>query len=140
VNAPADGRTTLAINLELGGRHSASARVEWLEAPGDSRVARVALSGWIDRTAERRLERALDALAPRVVSRVVLDCSGVSRLDGRQAERLLAAVARLDGSPGPIEVRGLPPALRERLGARARVRPNAEPLVEVGPARGERAS
>jgi anti-anti-sigma regulatory factor len=132
MRAPADVRTTVALNLELGGRHAASARVELWEAPGDSQVACVALSGWIDRGAERRLERALDALAPRAVSRVVLDCSGVSRLGGRQAERLLDAMARLEGAAGPIEVCGLSPALRERLGARARFWPDDDPPVEIG--------
>jgi len=103
-----DPRTTLALNLELGGRHSASARVELLEHPGARCVAHVALRGWIDRRAERELERALAALAPRVVSGVVLDCSRVRRLADCQVARLVAALSRLERGAGAIEVRGLP--------------------------------
>ena len=102
MKAHGDARTTLAMNLDLGGRHAASARVELLEQPGDSRVARVALRGRIDRAAERRLERALVDLAPRRVSRVVLDCSDLRRLDGRQAERL-AYVNGTAFTHGPVE-------------------------------------
>ena len=35
-------------------------------------------------------------------------------------------MARLEGAAGPIEVCGLSPALRERLGARARFWPDAD--------------
>jgi anti-anti-sigma regulatory factor len=134
-----DGRTTLAMSFDLGGRHAASARVELLEQPGDSRVARVALRGRMDRTAERRLERALVDLAPRGVSRVVLDCSDVRRLDGRQAERLVAAMSRFEASSGPIDVCGLSAALRDRLGARARCwPPEEEPATPVLASHGER--
>ena len=108
MKTPPDSRTALAMTLELGGRRAASARVELLDEPGVARVAHVALCGWIDRAAERRLERALAALAPREVSKVVLDYSRVSRLDRPEAARLLEAVARFEGRPGAIEVRGLP--------------------------------
>jgi anti-anti-sigma regulatory factor len=131
VKPQGDARTAVAINLDIGGRRAASARVELVDEPGEPRVARVALRGWIDRAAERRLERALAALAPRQVSRVVLDCSDVSRLDGPQAARLLDAVARFETVPTPIEVCGLPTPLRERLGAR--VRRSAEPEPEPSP-------
>lgn len=137
MSAPADARSSLAINLDLGGRRSASARVELFDEPG-MQVARVALRGWIDRGAERRLERALADLAPREVSRVVLDCSGVSRLDGRQAARLLDAVSRFETVPGPIEVWGLPPSVRKGLGARVRCWPGGEdPPVPQPPAPGD---
>jgi|KBSSwiStaDraftv2_1062776.scaffolds.fasta_scaffold30489_4 hypothetical protein len=105
-------RTALAINLELGGRHAASVRVELLQEPGEAQVAHVALSGWIDGAAERRLERALDELKPREISRVVLDCSCVSMLERPAAARLLEAVARFEGRPGGIEVRGMPRTIR----------------------------
>ncbi len=103
-----DVRTALAINLELGGRHAAAARVELVHEAGAERVAHVALSGWIDGAAERRLERTLADLAPREISRVVLDCSRVSRLERPAAARLMEAVARFEGRPRAIEVRGLP--------------------------------
>ena len=133
MRSSADARTTLAINLELGGRHAASARVELVEEPG-IQVARVALRGWFDRAAERSLERTLAALAPRDVSRVVLDCSGVSRLGGRQAARLLDAVSRFETVPGPIEVWGLPFAVRKGLGARVRCWPGTEDPAPSTPA------
>jgi hypothetical protein len=103
-----DQRTALALTVELGGRHAASARVELLHEPGEMQVAHVALSGWIDGAAERRLERALAVLQPREISRVVLDCSCVSRLEAPAAARLMEAVARFEGRPGAVEVRGLP--------------------------------
>jgi anti-anti-sigma regulatory factor len=119
---------TLALNLDLGGRH-ASARVELLESPGAPCVAHVALRGWIDRRAERALEQALDALAPRTVSRVVLDCSCLRRLENRQAARLVRALSRLERGEGPIEVWGLPPRVGVRLGA-------AGPRVRCWPSAG----
>lgn len=128
-----DARTTLAINLELGDRHAASARVELVEEPG-IQIALVAVRGCIDRAAERSLERALAALAPRDVARVVLDCSGVSRLDGPQAARLLDAVSRFETVPGPIEVWGLPPSVREVLGARVRCWPGRDEPAPTIPA------
>ena len=103
---------TVAINLELGGRHAAAARVELLQAPGTADVAHVALSGWIDGAAERRLERALAALKTREISRVVLDCSRVSRLDRPAVARLMEAVAWFEGRPAAIEVRSLPRTTR----------------------------
>ena len=105
-------RTALALHLELGGRRAAAARVELVQAADDARVAHVSLSGWIDGAAERRLERALAALSPRAISRVVLDCSCVRRLERPAAARLMEAVARLEGRPGAIEVRGLPRTTR----------------------------
>jgi len=112
MNAEPGMRAALAINLELGGRHAASARVELLQESGDAQVAHVALSGWIDGAAERRLERALAELKPRDISRVVLDSSCVSRMERPAAARLMEAVARLEGRPGEIEVRGLPRTAR----------------------------
>ena len=112
MNAESGMRAALAINLELGGRHAASARVEFLHEPGETQVAHVALSGWIDGAAERRLERALAALKPREISRVVLDCSCVSRFERPAAARLMEAVARFEGRPGGIEVRGMPRTTR----------------------------
>jgi hypothetical protein len=113
-------RAALTINLELGGRRAAFARVELLDETGEAQVARVALSGRIDRAAERRLERALADLAPRRVSRVVLDCSDVSGLGVGQVNRLVDAMARFDRPPGPVDVCGLPSSLRERLAGRTR--------------------
>ena len=100
-------RTALAIHLELGGRRQASARVEVVHEQ-EARVAHVALSGWIDGAAERRLERALEALGPRAISRVVVDCSCVERIARPTAARLMEAVARMESRPGANEVRGLP--------------------------------
>src|SRR6185369_18048574 len=103
MKAPSSSRHALAMTVELGGRRAASARVELFDEPGDARVARVALCGWIDRAAERRLERALEALAPREISKVVLDCSRVSRLERPEAARLVEAVSRFEGNPQAIE-------------------------------------
>lgn len=113
-------RVALTLNLELGGRRAAFARVELLDGTGDAQVARVALSGRIDRAAERRLERALSELAPRRVSRVVLDCSAVSGMGAGQVNRLVEALARFERPPGPVDVYGLPSSLRERLAGRRR--------------------
>ena len=63
---------------------------------------------------------------------MVLDCSDLRRLDGRQAERLVAAMSRFDAVPGPIEVCGVSAALRDRLGDRARCwPPEEEPAAPV---------
>jgi hypothetical protein len=108
-------RTALAIHLELGGRRQASARVEVVHEH-EARVAHVALSGWIDGAAERRLERALEALEPREISKVVVDCSCVSRIARPTAARLMEAVARIESRSGAVELRGLP---RTSAGERA---------------------
>ena len=60
-----DSRVPLALNLELShGRHGASARVEVCRLSGGG-VARLALRGWIETIAMRRLAATLDDLASR---------------------------------------------------------------------------
>jgi STAS domain len=107
MNVDAGARTALALHLEIGGRRRASARVEVVHER-EARIAHVALSGWIDGAAERRLERALEVLEPRAISRVVVDCSRVRRIAGPTAARLMEAMARIESGSGAVEMRGLP--------------------------------
>jgi anti-anti-sigma factor len=134
----------VALNLELShGRHGASARVEIHERNhegGAGRVARVALHGWLDAIAVRRLETALHDLAARGADQVVLDCSGLRHIAFRQTAALLDALERVEAHGGGILVCGRSRHLRDlfRLaGCEARMRsgPGATELLE---ARGER--
>ena len=144
--ADAEPRLALALNVELGhGRHGASARVELHERPPDGpaprRIARVALHGWIDRAAERRLESTLDDLATRGVDQVLLDCARLRHLDYRSAPALVDAVERFESRAGGVVVCGLSRHLRDlfRLaGCESRLRcwPSAEDLLEAGPPTG----
>jgi len=145
--AAAEPRLALALNLELGyGRHGASARVELHERPQDGpaphRIARVALHGWIDRVAERRLEATLDDLAARGVDQVLLDCERLRHIDYRMAPALVDAVERFESRAGGVVVCGLSRHLRDlfRLaGCESRLRcwPSASELLEAGVATGE---
>lgn len=117
-------RPVMVLELELGrGPQGASARVELLAGCGErpGRTARVALRGWIDRAAERRLERAFRDLAAHDVDHVVLDCRDVRHLDERAAHRLAAAAAHLGTGAGRVEVWGRPRRAGVRDGAPSRV-------------------
>jgi hypothetical protein len=74
-HSPVRGRRrTVAVNFDLThGRHGATARLE-LHERGGGRVALLALGGWIDRTAEGRLEATLDDLAARGASQGYVLC------------------------------------------------------------------
>ena len=140
--AAAEPRLALAFNFELShGRHGAAARVEFHEraqdGPSPHRIALVALRGWIDRVAERRLEATLDDLAVRGVDQVLLDCAQLRHIDYRTAPALVEAVGRFESRAGGVVVCGLSRHLRDlfRLaGCESRLRcwPSAADLLEGG--------
>ena len=147
MEAPTD-RVVMALNLELSRRRpGASARVEFHDRPG-RRIALVALRGWVDGVAVRRLIRALDDLAARGVSQLLIDCAAMRHIDYRQVPSLVASLTRFEARTGGFVVCGLSPYLRDlfRLaGCEPPLRcwPSAQELL--GPAHelessGERAS
>src|SRR4030095_5550376 len=85
-------RTSMTMNLQLSrGRHGAAARLEVHERPA-GRVGLLALRGWVGLCAARGIERALDDLAARGVSRLVVDCSQLLHADYRLVPRLADAL------------------------------------------------
>jgi anti-anti-sigma regulatory factor len=103
----ADSRQALAVNLQFTrGRHGAAARIELLDRPA-GRLAMVALCGWVDLPAGRRIEQTLDDLAARGASQLLLDCSQLRHIDYRMVPRLVAALARFESRTGPVAVCGL---------------------------------
>ena len=103
----------VALNLEFTrGRHGASARVELHERP-TGRLAVLALRGWIDLSAERRLEQTLDDLASRGGAQLVVDVSQLRHLDYRLIPRLVASLARFEARAGAVAVCGLSRYLRD---------------------------
>ena len=139
--APAPARASVVLNLELShGRHGAWARVELHErpeaAPGARRIARVALRGWMDHPATRRLEQALDDLAAGGVDQVLLDCAELRHLDYRQAPALVRTLSRFDTGSAGIVVCGLSRHLRDLfrlcgLESTLRCWPSAAELLEA---------
>lgn len=108
-----DSRRSLALNLELTrGRHGASARLE-LHDRTSGRVALLALRGWIDLSAERRIEQTLDDLGSRGVAQLLVDCAQLRHIDYRLAPRLIEALARFDARAGAVVVCGLSRYLRD---------------------------
>ncbi len=104
---------TLAVNLELShGHHGAAARLELHEREGQ-RIALLKLSGWIDTVALRRLKRALDDLAQRGASQLVLDCSQLRHIDYRLVPALVEALSRFESHAGGFVVCGLSHYLRD---------------------------
>ena len=97
----ADMRTPqTAVNLQFTrGRHGASGRIEWHDRP-QGRVALLALRGWIDLSAERRIEETLSEIAARGVSQLVVDCSQLRHVDYRLVPRLIGALARFEAHAG----------------------------------------
>ncbi len=142
-----DGRQALAVNLQFTrGRHGAAARIELHEGPG-GRLATLALRGWIDPFAERRVEQALDDLAARGVSQLVLDVSQLRHIDYRMVPRLVQALGRFESRAGSVAMCGMSRYLTDlfRLsGCDVQLHPwssVAALLASVGPeAAGERAS
>ncbi len=103
----ADGRQALAVNLQFTrGRHGAAARIELHERPA-GRLATLALRGWVDPSAERRIEQALDDLAARGVTQLVLDVSQLRHVDYRMAPRLVRAIGRFETRVGAVAVCGM---------------------------------
>jgi len=108
-----DTRQSLAVNLEFTrGRHGAAARIELHERP-DGRVATLALRGWIDPVAERRIEQALDELGSRGAGQLLLDCSQLRHIDYRVAAALVATLQRFEARSGSVAVCGLSRYLRD---------------------------
>lgn len=102
-----DSRQALAVNLQFTrGRHGAAARIELHERPA-GRVAMLALRGWVDLTAERRIEQALDDLAARGASQLVLDLSQLRHVDYRMVPRLVQAIARFESRAGSVALCGM---------------------------------
>ncbi|HTR97937.1 MAG TPA: STAS domain-containing protein [Candidatus Acidoferrales bacterium] len=110
-----DTRQSLAVNLEFTrGRHGASARVELHERSG-ARLATLALRGWIDPAAERRIEQTLDELAARGAAQLVIDCSQLRHIDYRVATALVGTLERFESHSGSVAVCGLSRYLRDLL-------------------------
>ena len=108
-----ESRLAMALNLELThGRHGATARLE-LHERGNGRVALLALRGWIDDIATRRLESALDDLAARGASQLVLDCSQLRHVDYRLLPSLVASLERFESHAGSFAICGLSHYLRD---------------------------
>lgn len=112
----ADMRTPqTAVNLQFTrGRHGASGRIEWHDRP-QGRVALLALRGWIDLSAERRIEETLSEIAARGVSQLVVDCSQLRHVDYRLVPRLVGALARFEAHAGATVLCGLSHYLRDLL-------------------------
>ena len=108
-----DVRTSVAMNLQFTrGRHGAAARLEVHERP-TGRVGLLALRGWVDLSAERGIERVLDDLAVRGVSRLVVDCSQLLHVDYRLVPRLADALVRFEAHSGVVVICGLSRYLRD---------------------------
>lgn len=102
-----EGRQALAVNLQFTrGRHGAAARIE-LHERAAGRLATLALRGWVDALAERRIELALDDLAVRGVSQLVLDCSQLQHIDYRMVPRLVQSLGRFEARAGSVALCGM---------------------------------
>ncbi len=106
-------RKALSVNLQFTrGRHGAAARIEFHDRPA-GRLALLELRGWIDLSAERRLEQTLDDLAARGVERLLVDCAALRHIDYRMVPRLVAALARFESRSGSVALCGLSRYLRD---------------------------
>ncbi|MEO5987399.1 MAG: STAS domain-containing protein [Candidatus Eisenbacteria bacterium] len=134
----------MAVNLQFTrGRHGAAARIELHDRP-TGRVAVLALRGWIDQSAESRIEQTLEDLAARGASQLLVDCSQLRHIDYRLVPRLVQALARFELRSGAFVLCGLSRYLRDlfRLtGCESQLRcwPSATELLEttrseIGPA------
>ena len=102
-----DSRQALAVNLQFTrGRHGAAARIELHDRP-DGRLATVALCGWVDLPAGRRIEQTFEDLAARGASQLLLDCSQLRHIDYRMVPRLVEALVRFESRVGSVAVCGL---------------------------------
>jgi len=110
-------RVPLAINLELRrGRHGASARLE-LHERAEGTVALVAVRGWMEHVALRRLARTLDALEVPGMCRLLLDCSLLRHIDVRLVAPLVESLGRFESRRGTVVVCGLSHQLSRRFRA-----------------------
>jgi anti-anti-sigma factor len=134
-----DDRTSVTMNLQFTrGRHGAAARLEVHERPA-GRVGLLALRGWVDLSAARGIERALDDLAARGVTRLVVDCSQLVHVDYRLVPRLADALLHFESQAGAVGLCGLSRYLRDvfRLsGADTKLAtwPSADELLQGVPA------
>jgi len=97
-----DVRTSMTMNLQFTrGRHGAAARLEVHERPA-GRVGLLALRGWVDLSATRGIESALDHLATRGISRLVVDCSQLLHVDYRLVPRLAEALLGFEARHEPV--------------------------------------
>jgi anti-sigma B factor antagonist len=137
-------RPALALNLDLG-HGGGSARVELHDrvavapAAGATRLARVTLRGCIDAEAADRLDRALDDLALRGVTQVLVDCAELRHVDFRLVPALVSALDRFEARSGGVVLCGLSRYLRDlfRLaGCESRLRcwPSATDLLALASA------
>jgi anti-anti-sigma factor len=102
-----DSRQALAVNLQFTrGRHGAAARIELHDRPA-GRLATLALRGWVDLSAERRIEQALEDLAARGANQLVLDCSLLRHIDYRMVPRLVQALGRFESRAGSVALVGM---------------------------------
>ena len=114
--APVDmlgSQRTMAVNLQFTrGRHGAAARIELHERP-TGRVATLELRGWVDLSAERGIERALEDLASRGIDLLLVDCSQLRHIDYRLVPQLVDAFARFEARTGSYLLCGLSHYLRD---------------------------
>ena len=115
VSLPDTRSPQTAVNLLFTrGKHGASGRIEWHDRP-QGRVAVLALRGWIDLSAERRIEETLSEIAASGVSQLVVDCSQLRHVDYRLVPRLVDALARFEARSGGTVLCGLSHYLRDLL-------------------------
>jgi anti-anti-sigma factor len=111
--APLVTQQAFAMNMQLThGRHGAAARVELHERPG-GRLAALSLRGWVDLSAERRIEQTLDDLAARGATHLLVDCSLLRHVDYRLVPRFVAALSRFEARSGSVALCGLSRYLRD---------------------------
>jgi anti-anti-sigma factor len=131
-------RTTVAMNLQFTrGRHGAAARLEVHERPA-GRVGLLALRGWVDLSAARGIERVLDDLAARGVSRLVVDCSQLLHVDYRLVPRLVESLVHFEAHAGAVVLCGLSRYLRDLfriagVDSRLCCWPSAAELLDAAP-------
>jgi anti-anti-sigma factor len=102
-----DTRQALALNLQYTrGRHGAAARIELHDGPA-GRFGSLAIRGWVDPAAGRRIEQTLDDLASRDVRQLLVDCSQLRHIDYRVVSRLLHAIARFESRNGSVALCGM---------------------------------
>ena len=125
----------MAVNLQFTrGRHGAAARIEMHDRPW-GRVAVLALRGWVDLSAERRIEQTLEDLAARGISQLLVDCSLLRHIDYRLVPRLVTALGAFEARSGAFVLCGLSRYLRDlfRLAgcdSQLRCWPSATELLE----------
>jgi len=104
---------SLSLHLQFTrGRHGAAARLDVLERPA-GRVGLLSLRGWVDLSAQRGIERMLDEVATRQVSRLVVDCSQLLHIDYRLVPRLADALLHFESHVAPVGLCGLSRYLRD---------------------------